>query len=144
MDKKQAFENARYELRSTVPKKEEPTVRKGPGRLQQWTKEMEDNLKAAEHGESPTLKQLTKLDNYEDADVPPDVRYPYRGAVRDNVVLANPLKRPPLPTIAHNYTFWADLIFQPESREREVCSLLWREQADGAGVGLSSTRVQNI
>ena len=48
MNKKQAFDNARYELRSNVPKKEEPTVRKGPGRLQQWTKYLEDNLKAAE------------------------------------------------------------------------------------------------
>ena len=118
MDKKQAFNNARYELRSTVPKKEEPTVRTGPGRLQVWTKYLDEELKAAEHGELPSLKQLTKLDNYEDADVPPDVRYPYRGAVDNNIVLANPLKRPPLPTIAHNYTFWADLIFQPESRER--------------------------
>ena len=118
MDKKQAFNNANYALRSTVPKKEEAPVRKGPGRLQVWTKEMEDNLKASEQGVPPDLKQLTKLDNYEDADVPPDVRFPYRGAVADNVVLANPLKRKPIPTIAHNYTFWADLIFQPESRER--------------------------
>ena len=81
MDKKQAFENAHYYLRSTVPKKEEPTVRKGPGRLQTWTKEMEDNLKAALQGIPPQdLKQLTKLDNYEDADVPPDVRFPYRAS----------------------------------------------------------------
>ena len=43
MDKKQAFDNARYELRSTVPKKEEPTVRKGPGRLQVWTKHLDEN-----------------------------------------------------------------------------------------------------
>ena len=55
MDKKQAFNNARYELRSTVPKKVEPTVRTGPGRLQVWTKYLDEELKAAEHGEAPTL-----------------------------------------------------------------------------------------
>ena len=49
MDKKQAFNNARYELRSTVPKKVEPTVRTGPGRLQVWTKYLDEELKAAEH-----------------------------------------------------------------------------------------------
>ena len=70
-DKKQAFNNARYELRSTVPKKEEPTVRKGPGRLQTWTHDLDLKLKAAEHGEAPpTLEELTKLDNYEEQDVP--------------------------------------------------------------------------
>ena len=47
MDKKQAFNNARYELRSTVPKKEEPAVRTGPGRLQVWTKYLDEELKAA-------------------------------------------------------------------------------------------------
>ena len=76
MDKKLAFDNACYYLRSTVPKKEEQTVRTGPGRLQVWTKYLEEELKAADHGEAPDLKQLTKLDNYEDADVPPDVRFP--------------------------------------------------------------------
>ena len=75
MDKKQAFNNARYELRSTVPKKEEPAVRKGPGRLQTWTKYLDEELKAAEQGVPPDLKQLTKLDNYEEADVPPDVSF---------------------------------------------------------------------
>ena len=90
MDKKQAFDNARYYLRSTVPKKEEPRVRTGPGRIQVWSKYLDEELKAAEHGEAPNIKQLTKLDNYEDADVPPNVRFPYRGAVGDNVVLANP------------------------------------------------------
>ena len=44
--------------------------------------------------------------------------FPYRAAGLNNLVLGNPLKRKSLPTIAHNYTFWADLIFQPESRER--------------------------
>ena len=102
---------------------------------------MDEELKAAEQGVPPDLKQLTKLDNYEDADVLPDVRYPYRGAVGDNVVLANPLKRPPLRTIAHNYTFCADLIFQPGSREKGMM-LVVEGQASGVGVTLSITRVQ--
>ena len=43
-DKKQAFENADYELRSKDPVMAK-AVRVGnePGRLQTWTKEMEDN-----------------------------------------------------------------------------------------------------
>ena len=60
MDKKQAFNNARYELRSTVPKKEEAPVRKGPGRLQPWTRYLDEELKAAEHG--PTyIKAINQI-----------------------------------------------------------------------------------
>ena len=64
------------------------------------------------------MEQLTKLDNQ--CVVPPDVSFPYRPTDVDimNVTLGHPLKRKPLTTIVHNYTFWADLIFQPESRER--------------------------
>ena len=64
-DKKQAFDNARYELRSKDPVMEK-VERDGDelGRLQKWTKEMEDNLKAAEQGQPVhTLGQLTELDN---------------------------------------------------------------------------------
>ena len=32
-------------------------------------------------------------------------------------MFANPDKKRPLPTVAHNYSFWADLIFAPKSRE---------------------------
>ena len=65
-DKKQAFDNARYETRSKDPVMAK-AVRVGdePGRLQTWTHDLDLKLKAAEHGQPPTLKQLTKLDNYE-------------------------------------------------------------------------------
>ena len=62
------------------------------------------------------LIELTELDHYEVEQ--PKRKYHYKtGSVHD-FVEAKPLRRKPFPTIAHNYTFWADLIFQPESRER--------------------------
>ena len=50
------------------------------------------------------------------------------------------LKKHSFPTIAHNYTFWADLIFEPKSRTRGMV-LFVEEQAGGVGVTLSRTRV---
>ena len=119
-DKKQAFENAGYNLRSKDPVMAKvERVGDEPGRLQTWTRNLDLKLKAAEQGQpARSLGQLTELDNHRV--VPPDVSFPYRPADADvmNVTLGHPLKRKPLTTIAHNYTFWADLIFQPESRER--------------------------
>ena len=34
-----------------------------------------------------------------------------------NPIRRQPIKLPSLPTVAHNYTFWGDLIFKPKSRE---------------------------
>ena len=59
------------------------------------------------------LAQLTELDFYEEEQ--PDVEYDNEGATEHEVVISKPLKRKPLTTIAHNYTFWADLIFAPGS-----------------------------
>ena len=119
-DKKQAFDNARYETRSKDPVMAKvERVGDEPGRLQTWTRDLDLKLKAAEQGQPVrTIGHLTELDNHRV--VPPDVSFPYRPADADidNVTLGHPLKRKPLTTIAHNYTFWADLIFQPESRER--------------------------
>ena len=55
---------------------------------------------------------------------------------------AKPLKRKPFPTIAHNYTFWADLIFAPKSRERGML-LIVEGQAGGVGVTHSAIKQQN-
>ena len=51
-------------------------------------------------------------------------------------------KKHSFPTIAHNYTFWADLIFEPKSRTRGMV-LFVEGQAGGAGATLSRTRVQS-
>ena len=53
-------------------------------------------------------------------------------------------KKHSFPTIAHNYTFWADLIFEPKRAGQEAWCCLWREQAGGVGATLSRTRVQVI
>ena len=85
------------------------------------------------------LAQLTELDHYEEEQ--PGVKCAYKThSSKYDFVEAKPLKRKPFPTVAHNYTFWADLIFAPKSRTRGMCCL-WREQADGVGVTLSDTRV---
>ena len=34
----------------------------------------------------------------------------------DEVGIAKPLKKRPLPTVAHNYSFWTDLIFEPDEQ----------------------------
>ena len=39
----------------------------------------------------------------------------YRNSRISDVVFAKPLKKKPLPIVAHNYSFWADLIFAPKS-----------------------------
>ena len=36
----------------------------------------------------------------------------------DDVVFANPDKKRPLPAVAHNYSFWANLIFAPGNKTR--------------------------
>ena len=89
-DKKQAFENAGYNLRSKDPVMEKvERVGDEPGRLQTWAKYLEGKLKATEHGEPPTIKQLTKLDLY-DEEQPPDVYFPYRVAHQGNLALPKP------------------------------------------------------
>ena len=51
MDKKQAFDNARYETRSKDPVLAKvERVGDEPGRLQTWTRDLDQKLKAAEQG----------------------------------------------------------------------------------------------
>ena len=57
-----------------------------------------------------------KLDN-EDAEQE-EWSYPYRNSRINEVGFGKYLKKRPLPTAAHNYSFWADLIFAPKSREK--------------------------
>ena len=58
-----------------------------------------------------------------------------------DVVFAKPLKKISFPTVAHNYSFWADFIFAPKSREKGML-LIVEERAGGVGVILSGTRQQ--
>ena len=64
----------------------------------------EDNLKLEQHDEEQQAKDYPYI-------VPPHVTDELNPLRRD------PIKLPSLPTVAHNYTFWADLIFKPKSRE---------------------------
>ena len=69
---------------------------------------------------------------------------PYRKAQRgplDAFEYTGSQKKHSFPTIAHNYTFWADLIFEPKRAGPEGWCCLWRGQADSVGVTLSRTRV---
>ena len=45
--------------------------------------------------------------------VPPGIKHPSK---RNIIVVGHPTKRKPLPTVAHNYTFWGDLVIAPNSR----------------------------
>ena len=98
-------------------------VEREPGRLPQYTWQKEGDKKLAEAKKlkremnNKKLIELTELDHNE-VEQPSDVEYPNSTATNHEIVLGKPLKRKPLTTIAHNYTFWADLIFEPESRER--------------------------
>ena len=123
---------ARYPKRTGVLKKEAmKNVETETNRVQ-----AERKVKAEQ---KKKLAQLTELDFYEEEQ--PDVEYDNEGAIEHEVVSSKPLKRRPLTTIAHNYTFWADLIFEPKCRTRGMV-LFVEEQAGGVGVTLSRTRVQ--
>ena len=45
--------------------------------------------------------------------VGPGIKHPDK---RNITVVGHPTKRKPLPTVAHNYTFWGDLVIAPNSR----------------------------
>ena len=45
--------------------------------------------------------------------VPPGIKHPSK---RNIIVVGHPTKRKPLPTVAHNYNFWGDLVIAPNSR----------------------------
>ena len=69
---------------------------------------------------------------------------PYRKAQRAPLVAfeyTGSQKKHSFPTIAHNYTFWADLIFEPKSRTRGMV-LLVDGQAGGVGVGVTLSRIR--
>ena len=68
------------------------------------------------------LTQLTELDFYDEEQ--PGVQYANEGATEHEIVIGKPLKRKPLTTIAHNYTFWADLIFAPGSHDHGMLLLV--------------------
>ena len=70
---------------------------------------------------NPTL--FRKLDN-EDFEQN-ECSYPYTKSRYKDVAFAKPLKKISFPTVAHSYSFWADLIFAPKSREEGMLLCEW-------------------
>ena len=122
INKSEAIPKPSYPTRSGILKSAlNVKVERGPGRLPQyaWQKEAEKKLaesKKLKRERNKKLIELTELDHNEVEQ--PGVKYKYKTGDEYDFVEAKPLKRRPFPTIAHNYTFWADLIFAPKSRER--------------------------
>ena len=147
INKSEVIPKPRYPTRSGVLKSSlNVKVERERGRLPQysWQKEADKKLADArkmKRERNKKLIELTELDHNEVEQ--PGVQYAYKTSSKHDFVEAKPLKRKPFPTIAHNYTFWADLIFAPKSRERGML-LIVEGQAGGSGATLSSIRVQNI
>ena len=145
INKSEVIPKPRYPTRSGVLKSSlNVKVERERGRLPQytWQKEAEKKLADARkmrRKQNKKLIELTELDHYEVEQ--PGVKYAYKTSSKHDFVEAKPLKRKPFPTIAHNYTFWADLIFEPKSRTRGMV-LFVEEQVGGVGATLSRTRVQ--
>ena len=128
-------------------KEEEPQPAKR-GRKDDWTMTAYIKLENAEKG----LQRMKKSSAFrlaqgteEDAEaIAEESKAPYRKAQRAPLgafEYTGSQKKHSFPTIAHNHTFWADLIFNQKAGPEAWCCL-WREQAGGVGVTLSRTRVQ--
>ena len=104
-------------------KEEEPPPAKR-GRKDDWTKTSYIKLENAEKGLQRMKKSSAfKLaqDDEEDEANAEENKAPYREAQRGPLgafEYTGSQKKHSFPTIAHNYTFWADLIFEPKSRTR--------------------------
>ena len=101
-------------------KEEEPPPAKR-GRKDDWTKTSYIKLENAEKGLQRMKKSSAfKLAQDDEANAE-DSKAPYREAQRGPLnafEYTGSQKKHSFPTIAHNYTFWADLIFEPKSRTR--------------------------
>ena len=60
----------------------------------------------------PEPPEVEPIEDEEEA-VGPGIRHPNK---RNITVVGHPTKRKPLPTVAHNYAFWGDLVIAPNSR----------------------------
>ena len=127
-------------------KEEEPPPAKR-GRKDDWTKTSYIKLENAEKELQRMMKssafRLAQGDEEDEANAE-ESKAPYRKAQRapsNAFEYTGTQKKHSFPTIAHNYTFWADLIFEPKSRTRGMV-LFVEGQAGGAGAALSRTRVQ--
>ena len=144
--KSEVIPKPRYPTRSGVLKSSlNVKLERGPGRLPQyaWQKEADKKLADArklKREKNKKLIELTELDHYEEEQ--PGVKYAYKTSSKHDFVEAKPLRRKPFPTIAHNYTFWADLIFAPKSRNRGMV-LFVEGTSRWCCTTLSRTRVQS-
>ena len=86
------------------------------GRRDKWTKEAYKELEEAEKRRRKSRALFRKLDNedYEQE----EIEYPYIRSTYNEAAWGKPLKKRSFPTVAHNYSFWTDLIFAPKSREK--------------------------
>ena len=123
-------------------KEEEPPPAKR-GRKDDWTKtsyiKLENAEKELQRMKKSSAFRLAQGDEEDEANAKEN-KAPYRKAQRGPLVAfesTGSQKKHSFPTIAHNYTFWADLIFEPKSRTRGMV-LSVEGQAGGVGVGLSS------
>ena len=110
------------------------------GRRDKWTKEAYKELEEAEKRGRRSQALFRKLDNedYEQN----EIEYPIiKRTNHYEATWGKPLKKRSFPTVAHNYSFWADLIFAPGSREKGML-LIVEEQVGSVGVTLSSIRVR--
>ena len=121
----------------------------GRGRKDDWTKTSYIKLENAEKELQRMMKssafKLAQGDEEDEANTEENSA-PYREAQRAPLhafEYTGSQKKHSFPTIAHNYTFWADLIFEPRAAGPETWCCLWRGQAGGVGATLSRTRVQS-
>ena len=80
-------------------------------------KEAYKELEEAEKRGRKSRALFRKLDNedYEQY----EIEYPIiQRSSHYSAAWGKPLKKRSFPTVAHNYSFWADLIFAPKSREK--------------------------
>ena len=106
-----------------MKEEEEPPPAKR-GRKDEWTKTSHIKLENAEKGLQRMKKssafRLAQGDKDDEANAEENIA-PYREAQRAPLNAfehTGSQKKHSFPTIAHNYTFWADLIFEPKSRTR--------------------------
>ena len=105
-----------------VKEEEPPTAKRG--RKDNWTKTSYIKLEKAERGLQRMIKssafRLAQGDEEDEANIEEN-KAPFRETQRaplHTFEYTGSQKKHSFPTIAHNYTFWADLIFEPKSRIR--------------------------
>ena len=91
------------------------------GRRDKWTKQAEYDLKESEkklrENKKQQKKELTTLEQHDEEQLAR--KYPYTKSRYNDAVFAIPDKKGPLPTVAHNYSFWADLILHQRAEKLE-------------------------